>query len=69
MLMHNKEAIMRNRLLSLNFLLLLLIQNVFASTTPNTPVAINGQLTVCGTQLCNAQGNPIQLKGMSTHGL
>ena len=35
----------------------------------NTPVAINGQLTVCGTQLCNAEGNPIQLKGMSTHGL
>lgn len=34
-----------------------------------TPVSINGQLTVCGTKLCNAQGNPIQLKGMSTHGL
>ncbi|MBA2652594.1 MAG: glycoside hydrolase family 5 protein [Tatlockia sp.] len=34
-----------------------------------TPVAINGQLTVCGTQLCNEQGNPIQLRGMSTHGL
>ncbi len=34
-----------------------------------TPVASNGQLTVCGTKLCNEQGNPIQLKGMSTHGL
>lgn len=34
-----------------------------------TPIAANGQLTVCGTKLCNAQGNPIQLKGMSTHGL
>ncbi|KTC85207.1 chitinase [Legionella brunensis] len=34
-----------------------------------TPVAINGQLTVCGTQLCNEHGNVVQLKGMSTHGL
>jgi len=37
--------------------------------TEGTPVATNGQLTVCGTQLCNDQGTPIQLKGMSTHGL
>ncbi len=34
-----------------------------------TPVAINGQLKVIGTQLCNEQGQPIQLKGMSSHGL
>lgn len=34
-----------------------------------TPVAINGQLTVCGTKLCNQHGTPIQLKGMSSHGL
>jgi endoglucanase len=34
-----------------------------------TPVGVNGQLTVCGNQLCNQQGTPIQLKGMSTHGL
>lgn len=34
-----------------------------------TPVAINGRLKVCGTQLCNEQGNAVQLKGMSTHGL
>ncbi|WP_197541143.1 glycoside hydrolase family 5 protein [Legionella hackeliae] len=34
-----------------------------------TPVAVNGQLTVCGTKLCNVHGNPVQLKGMSTHGL
>lgn len=39
------------------------------SDASSTPVAANGQLTVCGTQLCNKQGNPIQLKGMSTHGL
>lgn len=34
-----------------------------------TPVAINGPLHVCGTQLCNQFGHPIQLRGMSTHGL
>ena len=34
-----------------------------------SPVAINGQLHVCGTKLCNKRGKPIQLRGMSTHGL
>ena len=34
-----------------------------------TPVAINGQLRVCGVNLCNRYGRPIQLRGMSTHGL
>ncbi|MFE7132629.1 cellulase family glycosylhydrolase [Streptomyces sp. NPDC057638] len=34
-----------------------------------TPAEINGQLTVCGTKLCNQHGKPIQLRGMSTHGL
>jgi endoglucanase len=41
-------------------------------TTPApgaTPVARNGQLRVCGRQLCNQAGKPIQLRGMSTHGL
>ena len=37
--------------------------------TPATPVAINGQLRVCGVKLCNQYGQPIQLRGMSTHGL
>jgi endoglucanase len=43
-----------------------------ASPTPGpggTPVAINGQLRVCGVKLCNQYGKPIQLRGMSTHGL
>lgn len=35
----------------------------------STPVAANGQLRVCGEQLCNENGKPIQLRGMSTHGL
>ena len=34
-----------------------------------TPVAKNGQLRVIGTKLCNQFGNPIQLRGMSTHGI
>ncbi|MEN8653288.1 glycoside hydrolase family 5 protein [Streptomyces sp. 21So2-11] len=33
-----------------------------------TPVSENGQLKVCGKQLCNQQGQAIQLRGMSTHG-
>ncbi|NYT92351.1 cellulase family glycosylhydrolase [Salinispora sp. H7-4] len=35
----------------------------------STPVAANGQLRVCGEQLCNDNGKAIQLRGMSTHGL
>ncbi|GGM51675.1 endoglucanase [Micromonospora sonchi] len=42
-------------------------------TTPppggQTPVAINGQLRVCGVNLCNRYGRPIQLRGMSSHGI
>lgn len=34
-----------------------------------TPVEANGQLRVCGRQLCNRNGKPIQLRGMSTHGI
>ncbi len=34
-----------------------------------TPVARNGQLKVCGRQLCNSNGKAVQLRGMSTHGL
>jgi len=40
-----------------------------ASQAAATPVAINGQLHVCGTHLCNQFDKPIQLRGMSTHGL
>ena len=34
-----------------------------------TPLAINGQLHVCGVHLCNRFDKAIQLRGMSTHGL
>ncbi|MBO3102294.1 cellulase family glycosylhydrolase [Cellulomonas fengjieae] len=45
-----------------------------STTTPppptgTTPLAINGQLSVCGVNLCNQYGKPIQLRGASTHGL
>lgn len=34
-----------------------------------SPVSLNGQLKVVGTKLCNKNGYPIQLRGMSTHGI
>lgn len=34
-----------------------------------TPVATNGQLKVVGTKLTNKNGYPIQLRGMSSHGI
>ncbi|MEV4635936.1 glycoside hydrolase family 5 protein [Actinoplanes sp. NPDC049548] len=41
-----------------------------ASEAPaGTPVARNGRLKVCGTQLCNENNTPVQLRGMSSHGL
>ena len=34
-----------------------------------TPVEKHGQLQVIDTQLCDEAGDPVQLKGMSTHGI
>ncbi|MFE9821560.1 cellulase family glycosylhydrolase [Streptomyces sp. NPDC005791] len=34
-----------------------------------TPVDVNGQLHVCGVNLCNQHDRPVQLRGMSTHGI
>jgi endoglucanase len=34
-----------------------------------TAVEANGELRVCGTSLCSEQGEQVQLRGMSTHGL
>jgi endoglucanase len=49
------------------------VDNLSVDTAPGpggrTPVEINGRLKVCGTELCNQAGNPVQLRGMSTHGL
>ncbi|MFG2039989.1 cellulase family glycosylhydrolase [Dactylosporangium sp. NPDC048998] len=43
-----------------------------SSSTPppgGTPLSINGQLRVCGVNLCNQYNKAIQLRGMSTHGI
>ncbi|AGL17173.1 cellulase family glycosylhydrolase [Actinoplanes sp. N902-109] len=40
-----------------------------AAPATGTPVGINGQLHVCGVNLCNQYDKAIQLRGMSTHGL
>ncbi|GAA2388279.1 cellulase family glycosylhydrolase [Dactylosporangium salmoneum] len=37
--------------------------------TTGTPLGINGQLHVCGVNLCNQYNKAIQLRGMSTHGI
>jgi len=34
-----------------------------------SPVAVNGQLSVCDVNLCNENGEPIQLRGISSHGI
>lgn len=47
------------------FVSLFLCVWVFAQT----PVATNGQLKVVGTKLTNQNGYPIQLRGMSSHGI
>ncbi len=40
-----------------------------ALETGKTPFSVNGSLRVIGTQLSNQAGSPIQLRGISTHGL
>ncbi|MFI6124967.1 cellulase family glycosylhydrolase [Streptomyces sp. NPDC051064] len=40
-----------------------------APDVDGTPVDVNGQLHVCGVNLCNEHDRPIQLRGMSTHGI
>lgn len=48
-------------------ILLVLVFCISCSTNPpkDSPVAINGQLAVSGTQLVNAEGTPIMLRGAS----
>ncbi|MER6150370.1 glycoside hydrolase family 5 protein [Streptomyces hirsutus] len=44
------------------------VKSQTTTAAADSPVAANGQLEVCGTKLCNEHGNPVQLRGMSTHG-
>jgi len=55
--------------LSFKLLLALCLLSVTHILSAQTPVAQNGQLQVIGLKLCNQYGNPIQLRGMSTHGI
>ncbi|PKV49249.1 endoglucanase [Aquimarina sp. MAR_2010_214] len=50
-------------------LLLFFFGNGYAQAIKNDAVSANGQLQVKGLKLCNQYGNPIQLRGMSTHGI
>lgn len=50
-------------------LLFITINFVSAQYPAGSPVAVNGKLKVTGTQLTNECGNPVQLRGMSTHGV
>lgn len=54
-----------------SFLLLFLCFSLpaLAQYPAGSPVAINGKLKVIGTQMTNECGNPVQLRGMSTHGI
>ncbi|WP_020405118.1 glycoside hydrolase family 5 protein [Hahella ganghwensis] len=50
---------------------ILCLSLAFLATTSHaeTPVEQHGQLHVCGTQLCDQNNQPVQLRGMSTHGI
>jgi Cellulase (glycosyl hydrolase family 5)/Bacterial Ig domain len=50
------------------FTLFVGLNYVSTAQTP-TPLVANGRLKVINRQLCNESGKPIQLRGMSTHGL
>jgi uncharacterized repeat protein (TIGR02543 family) len=60
----NLLSIISNALLFL-FLITGLSQSIYSQT----PVAANGKLSVSNGQLVNNENNPVQLRGMSTHGL
>jgi len=57
-----------NRMLK-NFLFYILLSTITIQCFSQNPVAENGQLQIIGHQLCNKQGNPVQLRGMSMFGL
>ena len=57
----------RNLMVS-TLLFILLIFGTYRISA-QSPVAVNGKLHVSGTNLVNEQGVPVQLRGMSSHGL
>jgi hypothetical protein len=66
-----KVTEMKQRFLSFTILLLFFLtfsftSNVFSQTTP---ISQYGKLKVVANHLCDVNGLPIQLRGMSSHGL
>ena len=59
----------KNNLKMKKLLLCLCIALLTGASSAQNPVAENGQLQVIGHQLCNEQGKPFQLRGMSMFGL
>ena len=57
------------RVFALNLIIIFTLLLNYSTVWGQTPVAANGQLSVSGTELVNKDGNPIQLRGMSTHGI
>jgi endoglucanase len=62
----NKWESLVQLVMTLFLLSLVLGVQVFAQ---ETPLSQNGRLQVIGNHLCNDDGYPIQLRGMSSHGL
>jgi uncharacterized protein YjdB len=61
-----------NKKINYQILLALIVFLLSAGTKPitaQTPLASNGKLSVSGTKLVNKNGVPVQLRGMSSHGL
>ena len=58
---------LRKLTISMSFVFILLI--VSGTLWGQTPVAANGQLSVSGTNLVNEDGDPVQLRGMSSAGI
>lgn len=51
------------------FLLILMFVASASTVCAQTPVAANGRLRVTGTALVNEHGSPVQIRGMSSHGV
>ena len=60
---------MRTQLITLALGLLCFTAKASTTYPAGSPVAVNGRLSVCGTQMCNEGAAPIQLRGVSSHGL
>jgi uncharacterized protein YjdB len=58
-----------SQLIAKTLLSICLVAAICGSANAQTPVAVNGKLHIVGTQLVNEAGTPVQLRGMSSHGI